>query len=76
MRNSNKPLFTLKETMSAVHKFSHFIEKMNECTNVKEWNDARDVINFEFTGTMEERLALFGYIDGIHHAKMFGVSQK
>jgi len=72
MRNSNKPLFTFIETMGVVDKFFPFIERMDESTNVKEWNDARDSINLEFTGTIDERLALFGYIDGLHHARMFG----
>jgi 2-keto-4-pentenoate hydratase len=72
MRRSNKPLFTLKETMDAVDKFFPFIEIMDKCNNVKEWNDARDIINFRFEGTIDERLALFGYIDGVHHPRMFG----
>ena len=72
MRRSNKPLFTLKETMDAVHEFFPFIERMDKCTNVKEWNNARDSTNFEFDGTIDQRLALFGYIDGVHHPRMFG----
>ena len=72
MRRSNKPLFTLKETLDAVDEFFHFFERIDKCTNVKEWNNARDSINFEFDGTIDQRLALFGYIDGVYHPRMFG----
>jgi len=72
MRRSNKPLFTLKESMEAIGNNIVFYEQLKACTNVKEWNDTRDSINFEFTGTMNERLAFFGYADGVLHPMIFG----
>jgi hypothetical protein len=72
MKRSNEPLFTFTETMNAVSEYRHFIDRMEEAKNIKQWNEARDSINREFDGPMEKRLALFGYIDGILHAQLFG----
>ncbi|MHA2182037.1 MAG: hypothetical protein ACXAAH_11500 [Promethearchaeota archaeon] len=50
----------------------HHIEHMNKATNIKEWNALRQELSQSFEGSEREKLMLFGYIDGVHHADMFG----
>lgn len=66
-----KPIFDPKKQLAAIFKYGLLTKVLRSAKNIVEWNMLRQDLSYKFPGTTEERLMLFGYIDGIVHGETF-----
>lgn len=66
-----KQLFDPKKQLSTVKKYESLTEVLHSAKNIREWNALRQDLSYKFPGTAEEKVMLFGYIDGVLHGQIF-----
>jgi hypothetical protein len=66
-----KQLFNPKTQLLTIKKYESLVKSFYSAKTIKEWNALRINLSDKFPGTPQEKLMLFGYIDGILHSQIF-----
>lgn len=74
--NPNHPIFNGDMQRKVARDNHELLKPLYKTTTTEEWNNAREVVKNSFKGNIGEFLMLFGIIDGVIHAEIFGIERK